>query len=73
MVITHHYRNYEIIEVSQERFLIKLPRRQYPLTGYQAETLKEAMKYVDDMIQDSLDEYKYDMMSEKRYDDEGEE
>lgn len=64
MVITHHYRSYEIIEVSPERFLIKLPMRQYPLTNYQAETLKEAMIRVDDMIQDARDEYLSDLRDE---------
>lgn len=73
MPFTTHYRNYQITEVTPGRVLVTLPMRQYPLVGLELTTIEEAMKWVDDYIQDQIDEYKNDMIWEQRCADEGDE
>ncbi len=67
MPITTHYRNYEIIEIVPGRVVVTLPHRTYPLVGLELTTVEQAMNWVDNDIQDKIDEYKQDMIDEARY------
>lgn len=67
MPITTHYRNYQITEIVPGRVVVTLPHRVYPLVGLELTTVEQAKKWVDDNIQDEIDEYKQDMIDEMRY------